>query len=154
MRRRPPIATRTDTLFPYTTLFRSWSALPSSSLPSCSLGASERGLQLLELGLDRTVDHGVAHLGDEAAEDGGVDHDLHLDLLAGRLAECFGEAGLLVVGEGDGRANLGHLLVALGRAHLHQPVDDGREVTGATGAHHHRNARLEEHTSELQSLMR
>src|SRR3546814_14035187 len=80
--------------------------LPSSSLPSCSLGASERGLQLLELGLDRTVDHGVAHLGDEAAEDGGVDHDLHLDLLAGRLAECFGEAGLLVVGEGDGRANL------------------------------------------------
>src|SRR3546814_3200784 len=45
--------------------------LPSSSLPSCSLGASERGLQLLELGLDRTVDHGVAHLGDEAAEDGG-----------------------------------------------------------------------------------
>src|SRR3546814_14538408 len=26
MRRRPPRSTRTDTLFPYTTLFRSWSA--------------------------------------------------------------------------------------------------------------------------------
>src|SRR3546814_12341946 len=26
MIRRPPISTRTDTLFPYTTLFRSWSA--------------------------------------------------------------------------------------------------------------------------------
>src|SRR3546814_13270196 len=27
MRRRPPRSTRTDTLFPYTTLFRSWSAI-------------------------------------------------------------------------------------------------------------------------------
>src|SRR3546814_9425705 len=27
MRRRPPRSTRTDTLFPYTTLFRSWQAL-------------------------------------------------------------------------------------------------------------------------------
>src|SRR3546814_18072680 len=121
MRRRPPIATRTDTLFPYTTLFRSWSALPSSSLPSCSLGASERGLQLLELGLDRTVGHGVPHLGDEAAEDGGVDPDLHLDLLAGRLADCFGEEGLLFVGARAGRATHGTPLVAPGSATLHLP---------------------------------
>src|SRR3546814_9507824 len=30
MIRRPPISTRTDTLFPYTTLFRSWSSLSSA----------------------------------------------------------------------------------------------------------------------------
>src|SRR3546814_601740 len=29
MRRRPPISTRTDTLFPYTTLFRSWPWRPA-----------------------------------------------------------------------------------------------------------------------------
>src|SRR3546814_2966358 len=32
MIRRPPRSTRTDTLFPYTTLFRSWSPPTSSSL--------------------------------------------------------------------------------------------------------------------------
>src|SRR3546814_1908771 len=35
MIRRPPRSTRTDTLFPYTTLFRS---RPRSPLPSCSAG--------------------------------------------------------------------------------------------------------------------
>src|SRR3546814_17335223 len=30
MIRRPPRSTRTDTLFPYTTLFRSWRAIPRS----------------------------------------------------------------------------------------------------------------------------
>src|SRR3546814_1533069 len=30
MRRRPPRSTRTDTLFPYTTLFRSWRCRPTS----------------------------------------------------------------------------------------------------------------------------
>src|SRR3546814_2420137 len=33
MIRRPPRSTRTDTLFPYTTLFRSWSATPSRMRP-------------------------------------------------------------------------------------------------------------------------
>src|SRR3546814_14306845 len=31
MIRRPPISTRTDTLFPYTTLFRSWTSAPTAS---------------------------------------------------------------------------------------------------------------------------
>src|SRR3546814_20466258 len=38
MIRRPPRSTRTDTLFPYTTLFRSWSApaiRPGQSAASC-----------------------------------------------------------------------------------------------------------------------
>src|SRR3546814_18086106 len=33
MIRRPPRSTRTDTLFPYTTLFRSWSSRSRFSLP-------------------------------------------------------------------------------------------------------------------------
>src|SRR3546814_5339714 len=53
MIRRPPRSTRTDTLFPYTTLFRSWfgnSELQKEVLPrlargeaTCSLGYSEPG---------------------------------------------------------------------------------------------------------------
>src|SRR3546814_3548263 len=36
MIRRPPISTRTDTLFPYTTLFRSWTApLPREATAAC-----------------------------------------------------------------------------------------------------------------------
>src|SRR3546814_15852632 len=35
MIRRPPRSTRTDTLFPYTTLFRSSPAMTSSSVPLC-----------------------------------------------------------------------------------------------------------------------
>src|SRR3546814_12626216 len=52
MIRRPPRATRTDTLFPYTTLFRSIAYLvalaraPRES-PSLSLGVSPRGTAML-----------------------------------------------------------------------------------------------------------
>src|SRR3546814_21090543 len=42
MIRRPPRSTRTDTLFPYTTLFRSGSC-DASSLPGRSSGCSSRG---------------------------------------------------------------------------------------------------------------
>src|SRR3546814_9105771 len=37
MRRRPPRSTRTDTLFPYTTLFRSWPHVPGTSLKDQSI---------------------------------------------------------------------------------------------------------------------
>ena len=40
---------------------------------------------------------------------------------------------------GDGGAHLGHRLVGLGRAHLDQLVDDGRQVAGAAGADHERH---------------
>src|SRR3546814_12861990 len=36
MIRRPPRSTRTDTLFPYTTLFRSWPVPASTGRPTCS----------------------------------------------------------------------------------------------------------------------
>src|SRR3546814_6272558 len=38
MIRRPPRSTRTDTLFPYTTLFRSGSHRPCLSAPFCGYG--------------------------------------------------------------------------------------------------------------------
>src|SRR5881409_1744135 len=40
MRRRPPISTRETTLFPYTTLFRSW-CLPLAVVAGCKLGKME-----------------------------------------------------------------------------------------------------------------
>src|SRR3546814_15550517 len=49
MIRRPPRSTRTDTLFPYTTLFRSLGAVPSGTgsaggvSATAGLGASETG---------------------------------------------------------------------------------------------------------------
>src|SRR3546814_2966937 len=42
MRRRPPRSTRTDTLFPYTTLFRSKAALPVGVIAASSAKATHR----------------------------------------------------------------------------------------------------------------
>src|SRR3546814_9234756 len=95
MIRRPPRSTRTDTLFPYTTLFRSIEAF------EILLGDLER---LVDALLDRDGRHD--------------DHE-------------FGEAETLVQLEDRAEVNVG-----LARPRLHF---DGRS---------------EEHTSELQSLMR
>ena len=59
------------------------------------LGVRGTLLQLLEAVTDGTVDHGVADVGDDAAEHGRVDDDLDLDLLAGGRAEgsASGRAG-------------------------------------------------------------
>src|SRR3546814_7901242 len=98
MIRRPPSSTRTDTLFPYTTLFRSFDA--------------ERTLLAVE-GRELLVVAGAAH-GDAAAQ------------------------GVEVVPV-DGVAELEHDVVG--------DVDEDAEGTDA-------RERSEEHTSELQSLMR
>src|SRR3546814_7213643 len=45
MKRRPPRSTRTDTLFPYTTLFRSW---PGEGLRRRSLGIDQRAKRVAE----------------------------------------------------------------------------------------------------------
>src|SRR3546814_8385723 len=91
MRRRPPRSTRTDTLFPYTTLFRSVYARAVGAGPGAQLAA----------------DAGV-----------GVDqHDAVLGALVGGPGRADGDAGRVVA-----------VQAGLGRS--------------------------EEHTSELQSLMR
>src|SRR3546814_4171298 len=98
MIRRPPGSTRTDTLFPYTTLFR-------SSLLGCERGQLFGGCGLAGGGFAR---HATAF---PAVDDGGGD----------RIADDVGRRA----------------------AHVEQMVD--RED---------QEQRSEEHTSELQSLMR
>src|SRR3546814_1420193 len=98
MIRRPPRSTRTDTLFPYTTLFR-----------------SDQGD---EVGAAIAVDHGLADLrleGEKALD------ALRCDIVAARVDDDV----LLPVGD--------------------------LEITVAVD---HADVRSEEHTSELQSLMR
>src|SRR3546814_3446115 len=103
MIRRPPISTRTDTLFPYTTLFRS------------RLGAAfvrhdrRRGRGALALHAERAAGEGGEHVAREA------EHGEY---------EGAGEPG------GGGA----------------KTPEDGQRL--------HRRPRSEEHTSELQSLMR
>src|SRR3546814_4345670 len=66
MRRRPPISTRTDTLFPYTTLFRSagvgYLLRPGFDLPAMTftfeqLDALAMGLSFVEAAGDRSDEH-------------------------------------------------------------------------------------------------
>src|SRR3546814_1991167 len=107
MIRRPPRSTRTDTLFPYTTLFRS---IAQHGLDS----AGKR-----RVGQHRVKVHG--RLGDG-------------DGMAARGDSCMQIRQRLRVIE---RRTLGH--------------DPGQEIEGALRLG---NERSEEHTSELQSLMR
>src|SRR3546814_8295400 len=74
MIRRPPRSTRTDTLFPYTTLFRSYAELLASMRQRHQAEASfERGIEL------------SAELGDKSLEARGL-------LGLGRLYESMGKS--------------------------------------------------------------
>src|SRR3546814_9717269 len=95
MIRRPPRSTRTDTLFPYTTLFRSWDGLVLGSLDGFTVGITA----------DRRADEQAA---------------------------LFERRGASVV---------------LGRSIRTLPIGDDDDLRTVT-------ERSEEHTSELQSLMR
>src|SRR3546814_2030596 len=118
MIRRPPRSTRTDTLFPYTTLFRSRRAV--------------RGRSMLETGFA----HLAADAGDPAPEAEPAGDDRFVDrphALAVRHAGTPGDARAAARGADDGAAAV---------------VDE------AFVAWNQRDRRSEEHTSELQSLMR
>src|SRR3546814_12461541 len=101
MIRRPPRSTRTDTLFPYTTLFRSLLAqLPGQ----VRRGRAEDHVDLLEgsdeVLLDQAADFlrlevvGIVVTGGQRV---GADHDAPLDL----VTEAFGARALVEVGEVD-----------------------------------------------------
>src|SRR3546814_3074424 len=129
MIRRPPRSTRTDTLFPYTTLFR-------------SQADGRRGSDLATGDAHREVDRVVA----------GV--VVGVRLLAALRHRIGGGVGLRA-GRGD-RARDGALVAARHR-HL-QAVDDRLDITadgvGLAGRIARPVLRSEEHTSELQSLIR
>src|SRR3546814_9905021 len=130
MIRHPPRSTRTDTLFPYTTLFRSY---PNSL---------------------------VGQIGDALNGRGGVDNDLERrGISSGHIADvivilAFKWRETLGGGEGPAGSRQGKLYLLL-------PQQAG--VFRGRGGHtrsclHIRDVllddRSEEHTSELQSLMR
>src|SRR3546814_2243446 len=113
MIRRPPRSTRTDTLFPYTTLFR--------SVEPAHLGADvERGLGRVEF-------------------EGGAGH--------------AGAAGDLAAG--DQRAEVPDAIGELHRQHRAGQRVEQHVARGVVGLLRiDLRVRSEEHTSELQSLMR
>src|SRR3546814_8102349 len=84
MIRRPPRSTRTDTLFPYTTLFRSLEAAllqVGQLLAVLALAPAHDGGQQVEAGAFRHLHHAVDHLADRLA----------LDRQAGRSEEHTSE---------------------------------------------------------------
>src|SRR3546814_2410679 len=120
MIRRPPRSTRTDTLFPYTTLFR------SADRHSCRRDRRSAAAAA-EL---RPVDERVGEIAGVRARQG-------------RTPRRDRQGAWR---KGSGRAR-GALAIALCR-------DDARRGTAGRHRDHQDSRRSEEHTSELQSLMR
>src|SRR3546814_3861838 len=132
MGRRPPRSTRTDTLFPYTTLFRS----PVGGLdfePRANQLAAERGV--VKIAAD-----------DQAAVRPGIDEAV--DDILGPPRLPFGEARRLHLGAGD-RADAVRADRLVQAAAFEVGGDDYGDLAAKTVG-----ARSEAHTSELPSLMR
>src|SRR3546814_10186205 len=128
MIRLPPRSTRTDTLFPYTTLFRSENKGSRALVPGAGTLRAQPVQLFLELDLQPALDRFAVHpLAHRVGKSG--------------LAQRHATLGVVVV------------LVALRIAQLlHQlrrrVAQVQRHLLGAMFAH----VRSEEHTSELQSL--
>src|SRR3546814_8970801 len=121
MRRRPPRSTRTDTLCPYTTLFRSNQDLVSASLNGREQGATS-GLRTIEF-------------------------DQYPSELLTQAAVYKSPMASLIEGGIAGKVEL----------KTARPLDMTENFQGSLnirGSYNDRASRSEEHTSELQSLMR
>src|SRR3546814_10225010 len=124
MIRRPPRSTRTDTLFPYTSLFR-------SGIDRRLLDHPLRGDRLhLGLVIADALEIAEMHEVDRVAR--RADFLVHLEAALELLVVVLAERAV-----GRQRERLGLLVEFLGDGRLRRLVD-----------------RSEEHTSELQSLMR
>src|SRR3546814_18694351 len=77
MIRRPPRSTRTDTLFPYTTLFRSWPSAEWGSLP-------------IEGGVAAAFRREIAQADDPRAKEREIERDFQSKASPFRTAEAFG----------------------------------------------------------------
>src|SRR3546814_4952712 len=123
MIRRPPRSTRTDTLFPYTTLFRSFTAV-------CEL----RKLPYIFINSDIPDAKGLAYIGPHLFKSG---------YLAGQLVRYGLKQGKVLIVNISKEIDAYH--------HLLRKEEGFRAYLDATNKE---GSRSEEHTSELQSLMR
>src|SRR3546814_7327535 len=142
MIRRPPRSTRTDTLFPYTTLFRSLRSNPAaSSLPAICWEVISAMAASLRLGSCLAL--GTADL--RTGVEGGP-------VVAGRRTGV--DRGTACLGEFEVAARRALDVPAFTDSELDQSaqpfVPSGKFMCVRHGA----SRRSEEHTSELQSLMR
>src|SRR3546814_14562307 len=100
MIRRPPRSTRTDTLFPYTTLFRSWSVIFSGTGTINTSDAREktwRGAPTVEeiAAARRIVDElGFFQWNDAIAAKGAEDARLHFGVRAQTVWALMADEGL------------------------------------------------------------
>src|SRR3546814_8018725 len=113
MTRRPPRSTRTDTLFPYTTLFRSPAPLRLESRFRSNIAAVRRGHQTLQV-----IRSHVRH--SEEKVRGSSNTICRMSFLESLPVAVCGSSSTMIRSSGT----------------------------------HHLEVRSEEHTSELQSLMR
>src|SRR3546814_9917158 len=148
MIRRPPRSTRTDTLFPYTTLFRSTSCTNTSN-PSVLIAAGLVARKARALGLERKpwVKSSLAP-GSQVVTDylvkAGLQEDLDsigFNLVGYGCTTCIGNSGPLP--EPISKAINENDLVASA------VLSGNRNFEGSVSPD-----RSEEHTYELQSLMR
>src|SRR3546814_2191019 len=127
MIRRPPRSTRTDTLFPYTTLFRSPGQVETGELPHrVHAQAAGHHRIALEVAIEEPQVRTYVHLGADLA-----------------LAERAALAG-----------NACDTVEHQHRRQRQARVAGAEHLTAAAGKQLFAIQRSEEHTSELQSLMR
>src|SRR3546814_12177321 len=109
MVRRPPRSTRTDTLFPYTTLFRSW----GDALRSASPGAAQAGTQPWQAALDWWS---------RAAQGGRVEGNDTFERFNAQAGQWFGQMQQVAAQFGGGQASAAEVAAAwkrgIGRAHV------------------------------------
>src|SRR3546814_3578291 len=139
MIRRPPRSTRTDTLFPYTTLFRSYLGGRCCGMVDHLPVAADFHLDILETSIDAVTD--VAHLGrlKKLVTGGGDAHDRIIEqvIIVLFYLKFFAQSHADFTWRTQ---------ISLKRL-ITQYIVNSVEL-------YHQIGRSEEHTSELQSLMR
>ena len=102
-------------------------------------GLAETLAKLVQASSDAAVNDVVTNLSDHTTQDCRVDDDPDLDVPAGSGIDGRGQPISLFGGQVDRRSDGGHGLVPGCGAALHQCVDDGGQISGATGTDHHRD---------------